>query len=455
MLIFLKVNKFIFLGNFMNFDFKAETPGDELHCAFQRVPRTEYAHFGSLEGRRVCVLNAAHHLAAIVLKPLSYLFYGCFSLAMGLLLEIGALGSYRLRTLSAGRDWILTGCVAPLGQIFQLFKSTMGILHPGFYFKEDELEGYFAKLADIAEQSGAEPQFIDLLRDGATIIYKRQAGPSLTYYQTLFKEDFSFITEKLSGSDLSSEEKMAILKMLDPRQDEESGLRACWPGLGRILEYMCQSLNVPNDPIKIIPWLVERVQEESLNTLAMQEDVQGTLLQLMDVIPTLKLDPTHVVNVLIAKFGTHLHLSQNLIERASHDSWLHTFAFTNEEEEALLNSFNDIYTEEKLMDYLLDQINSQPDGKPGLKILRDHMIQTLCNQISDQELEDAKEDVQQHLGISDLLADDPAMYVKSRYFLYPSVDPSDERATDLNEEGIRRFAETLENNPFNYFKEDI
>ena len=56
--------------------------------------------------------------------------------------------------------------------------------------------------------------------------------------------------------------------------------------------------------------------------------------------------------------------------------------------------------------------------------------------------------MEDELGISSALSDEPIFYVKLHYLLHPLVEPEDERSTDLNEEGIRAFAATLEKNPF-------
>lgn len=140
-----------------------------------------------------------------------------------------------------------------------------------------------------------------------------------------------------------------------------------------------------------------------------------------------------------------------MIDKSSKDMMAKTVKLTDDEEENVLNRFNKLYTEKAFTEYLIGRINSQPDGRPGLKEFRNHIIQTLANQVTDREAEASKKEVQDRFGVGEAISDDPVFYVKLHYFLDPDAEPSDEKSSDLNEKGIKAFAATLDSDPFNYF----
>lgn len=68
--------------------------------------------------------------------------------------------------------------------------------------------------------------------------------------------------------------------------------------------------------------------------------------------------------------------------------------------------------------------------------------------MTDEEIEKNKAEMQRKLVLSDDMADDPSSHVKALYHNSPDVDSSDEKFSDVNIEGIKAFAATLEKNPF-------
>ena len=55
---------------------------------------------------------------------------------------------------------------------------------------------------------------------------------------------------------------------------------------------------------------------------------------------------------------------------------------TKDQEQPVVEAFYSyFYTESELKLSLLQQINSQPDGSPGLKLLRDNMFQLLAEKM--------------------------------------------------------------------------
>jgi hypothetical protein len=334
----------------------------------------------------------------------------------------------------------------------------MGILHPGFYFKEDELDLYFAQLAKLAEDLACEQDLVDSFKNGPYIIaVALQTGGARLHYDALFKRDLAIICAKLQGTDLSDDEKMAVLKMFASLpSDLGSGMNSCAPGIGRLLEQIRASLDVPHDPEKVMPWLEMQIKQEILYQIVMQHETEGgKYMQLIDdpQFSKSKMDAAHFGNVLIRDLGDRIELPKNMIDEASQDVIAQIAQLSEQDQEELIDTFNQKYTDQVLADYLVERINSQPDGRPGLKDFRQYMIQILAETVSDEDIEASIKEVQDQFKVGEAVASDPAFYVKLHYFLYPDVDPSDERSTDLNEEGIRAFTATLNRDPFAYFAE--
>lgn len=440
------------------FDYISMQPMDELQSAWERVPSDEYAK-GGLKGRAVCVWKTCYHTIALVLKPIVYIALGSMMVGTNATLQAQCLAQSlerRLDLQQIGTNLILTGLVAPIGQIVQLFKAAMGILYPGFYFREDELSVYFNQLADLAKELDCEPELVDIFKNGAYTVSTSQIMDSQrNYYRALFKRDLAIICEKLSDDALPQDEKISILQMFAPLPSDPSGsgIAACNAGLGRLLEQICACLDVPKQPEKILPWLVVQYKEEILHQMVMQAEVSGKYLRIADLpeMKDSKMDAAHFGNILIVILGEKIGLSEEMIDQASQDIFARNSCLSESEQQELFDQFNQLFTEEALETYLMERINSQPDGKPGLKNLRDYIIQKLAENVSESEIEASKKEVQDKFAVSEILSDEPIFYVKLHYYCYPDAMPSDENSSDLNVEGIKAFTATLENDPFAYF----
>ncbi len=423
------------------FDFISGNPKDELQSAFQRVPSNEFAKIGSFKGRAICVYKICYHAIAGVGKPVVYVTVGLFILTSYKLINAAKLSGFRISPDRVSKNLILTGLVAPLGQIVQLFKAVLGILHPGFYFKEDILNDYCLQLADIAEEIGGEQPLVETLKQGSHLINKNlQTGLARMHYQSLIVNDLALICKKLKERDFSSDQKLAILKMLVPEGDQASGLYACCFGLGRLLEQICSTLEVPQEPEKIVPWLAAQYKEEVLAQIIFQREAKGEFIRILKDDKGKPIDSVHYMNMLIVALGEKIGLPNEVIEKARKDFFVEMGDFFEEDKQKLLDEFHALYTEEALVLFLMQRINSQPDGKPGLKALRTYIMQKLADQASDAELEASKPDIQKKFNVDDEMADDPGYYVMLHYFLHPEIDRFDDRHTDLNEKGIRAFA---------------
>jgi hypothetical protein len=456
-------------------DHVTDNPYDELRYAWHRVPDDEYSKGSSLKGRAICVWKVCYHTGAIVLKPIYY--FAMSKLAtLCVKIEADSIESFTDRTttrIDSGRNYAFTAMVAPLGQIIQLFKATLGILYPGFYFGENEFNVYFNQLVEIAEEVNCEPALIDLLKQGPAIIARtQQFGQSNSYYDSLFKQDLSLICQKLSDAQLPEDEIVAILTMFDTLPSdphpEGSGIYACAPGLARLFERICVSLDVPKESEKIIPWFVTQYKVEILQKMVMQietaneryiyrnDNEDATAKQIEQFFDSAfsvhpQVDPAHFINILIVNIGKEIELPTAVIAKAFQDKSVKMWSMPANEKEELIERFHQMYKEDDLEAFLLEHINSHPDGKPGLKDFRDHMIRVLTEQISAEEIEAYKQEVQDRFAVGKAVADDPIFYVKLHYYLNPDANPSDENASDLNVVGLRAFAATLEQDPFVYF----
>ena len=93
-------------------------------------------------------------------------------------------------------------------------------------------------------------------------------------------------------------------------------------------------------------------------------------------------DPSHRGNAIILAIGDKIGLANQIIERSRHDSMANrAVALRATEEEALLRGFFQLYSDSELALSLLAQINSQPDGSPGLKAVRQTIFQQLCEDL--------------------------------------------------------------------------
>lgn len=421
------------------FDSFNSNPSDELRSSWERQPSSQYSG-NTLVGRVICAWKLCYHSIAIVAKPAMYMTLSLISCIADALFRTSDPNTSINYFQPLRMGFLLTSLVAPIGQTLQICKAAMGIFHPAFYFKEDDLHPYFLHLAAIAKELEGEPDLIEMFEKGASIL--EGVKP---FYRTSYKNCLEVICSKLNDSTLSQNEKMVVLKMFAPlpSDPEESGIYACPPGVGRLLEQICACLDIPKDPKKILPWLETQFKEETLHRLVMQAEASDQNMQ--------DLHAANFGNLLISNLGERIGLPQEMIDNASRDFMVKMSCLSESEKQDWLKQFNQLYTEEVLEAYLIERINSQSDGKPGLKDFRNHVIQVLTEQVSESEIESSKKEVQDKLGISEALADEPIFYVKLHYFLHPDANPSDENASDLNQKGIRAFAATLQNNPFDYF----
>lgn len=475
-------------------DHQATTPSIEMKHAFNRIP-SKYATKSPLRGRVVCIFKVFFHSAGIILKPTFYAFCGISELTELLISKI-----FKLPTETNGKplNYLILCIVAPVGQTLQVGKAGLGILHPQFYFKEESAEAnlpeipnpltanvldplfpiiepeaqvnnlginassekeeeispndpyfiekgwnkYFVRLANVAKSVDCEPKLCEMLKYGTEIrISTKKKGNALAAYDVLFKQDLEIICNKLESAELESIEKKAILEMFADHDDTKtSGLYGCSPIFGRLLEQICDCLNAPQDPKQIIPWLISQHKMEIINIMAMKEELLDKFYSQCAKWSRYKYE-AHLGNLFVAHIGHQVGLQLQTINRAMNDFWYPKIPFSDNDKNNLLIMFMEKYNEKDVLAYIQQKINSQPDGKPGLKSFRNYIIQKLIENVTDTELESSKEKIKKELNIKDIFADDPSFYVQLHYYLNPHMNPSEEASIDLNEAGIKKFIE--------------
>ena len=91
-------------------------------------------------------------------------------------------------------------------------------------------------------------------------------------------------------------------------------------------------------------------------------------------------DPSHRANALIIALCDKLRItSPEIIYRASLDNMAHRMKpMEANQVKAVMDKFNEKCTTQGLQESILQRINSQQDGTPGLKILRDQIFAVLA-----------------------------------------------------------------------------
>ncbi len=427
---------------------------DELAYALQRTYAENLNGLFSLKGRAVCVLKVVTHASCIVLKPLLYLVakvVNSINLPVPDQLheadkkdpDFDLEAAKAIKNNKELRKRVLTVdplalIAAPIGQIIQLFKAALGILYPAFYFKNDELSPYIKELAETAKAVGNSPDLIKSLEKGSAIIHKSLSEfPNREYYYAQFLRDFKFICEKFKDPQITNARKQSLLAMLNPAN--KSGIRGCPGALGRILQQMCVSINVPEDPQNVIPWVVDQIKGEIINTMCMQASTPRKAgkqyPEWHSPVRELAHDPAHRGNTLILTIGDKVGLSAEVMERAKHDIVAEKMqgVLSQQQVDIVMEAFQEEYQKTELVKCTLEQINSQADGSPGLKPFRDHVIQVLSGKIEEQE--------------PDL---EPTTAAVKRYYLNGGEGkPGEVGFNNLNEKAIKDFAATLgDKNPF-------
>lgn len=441
--------------SFSFWDGIVSTPEEEVALCLQRVHSSHHGDATSLEGRAWCLLRVGTHAAGIGVKPLMYSGYWATQKATLALLPslfdstdpsfrqfsrenpdeakvIAALlqSNELLERNVALVDGVLwCALVSPITQTVQVLKAAGGLFHPGAYFKNDPFVPIFAILESVAREVGCSQELVDAFHDGANLIkVKLYLLPNRDYYLAAFHRDLAEISETMRGPELPPERKLFLLSMLDPLSSD-SGMKGCAPALGRILESIVAHLNVPSDPREALAHLASQAKHEVISRMVMATEralnAGEPMSDWQTIVHESAHDPAHRGNALVLVLGDRIGLSQKTMTHARHDKFaVRSKPLTQPEKTALERSFFDHCTKEDLLQSLLFQVNSQPDGSAGLSELRAAIFRCLC------------EDLDSRSGGEDTSLEAVRLYYKNE----GQGSPTDPAFTDLSACAISTFA---------------
>jgi len=448
------------MGSF--FDAIVISPSEELKLPFEKIDSNGYDSIFSVRGRVACLFRTITHAIGIPFKPIYYIgFWASTKMSISLIpslpkdaLKGKGFEEYQkeypdearvIQTLVDNPELLerlerevssapYCALVSPFSQTAQVFKSVLGIIHPGFYYQHDPFITIFQNLSKQAKELGCSSELVDALEDGTSHIHtKLHHVSNRDYYYVIFKRDFDYISNSMKRDDIPSNRKLMLLNMLDPLSSK-SGIKGCAPALGRILQQICAQLNIPEEPSAAILHLVNEFKVEIIGRIIMEAEnlPSNTRNHNQILITGMAHDPSHRGNAFVIAMQDVIVFSQDTIQRAQNDSMAsRARPLKKEEKDNLLQYFNEYYTKDDLMNSLLDQINSKEDGTPGLKMIREQIFQILATKLQDNN------------------DNDTSMEAVIKYYHNKGEgSPSDANFTDLNSNAIYDFTSSMTNNPF-------
>jgi hypothetical protein len=398
------------------FDYLAHSPKEELRNAFCRASSDGLEKFGSLKGRSICLLKVLTHTSCIVLKPLFYVLGGIIMTIHTNIAFKGELDAsmfekrpdsykrfqtlennpeFKNRSISSYKKLLLIAPIAILSQIIQVIKAVMGILHPGFYFRNDPLTPLMHRLAVVARRIGGQTSLIQELDKGSKAI--EVSGVNISYVRAKYTQYLNVIVTKLEDPTIPDPRKLSVLSLLNVDEDIDiSGIKGCIAGLGRTLQDMCAMINIPENPAEVVPFFLEKFKKDVLAQMVLSAENLKDFGEWKVIVNKLGWDQAHRGTALTAVIGTPIGLSQEAVAMAYQDPFVaQGIKLTGDESQALLDEFNKRFQARKI-DFLLSMINSaivqdprgQVDVSPGLKVFRQKALEALCNSVTPAMLSD-------------------------------------------------------------------
>jgi hypothetical protein len=331
----------------------------------------------------------------------------------------------------------LCALVSPFSQLFQTVKAAGGIIYPGIYYQNDPFVPVFQVLTDTAIEVGCSQELVECFLEGSKIIHNALKGgiANRDYYYEIFRRDLTFIAEKMNSTEIPKSRKLMLLNILDPCHSK-SGIRGCAPALGRLLQHIVDHLSIPEDPHEAIKHLSDQFKSEIINRMIMKADNTSHAQCVVarqcnhhweNVVASMAHDPSHRGNAFVVAMGRKIGVSEAMYQRAANDNMAHRIQpLTPEQEMYVLRAFNSYYTHDELVKSLMEQINSKPDGSPGLKLLRENIFEILAARYAERVR----------------TGEDTTFEAVRHYYLNKGEGrPTDPSFTDLNEYAIEDILE--------------
>jgi len=381
------------------FDYTAFTPKEELQLALERTYSGTRGNFCSLEGRLVCLIRVITHVVSIVLKPLYYLVscaLGRFTIIIMATVPDAVIASQNSRKEKSALDaeaiannpelqqrfhsnfngLVKAAPLCFLSQIIQMCKAALGILHPGLYFKNDNLAPYFRLLANEAKELNLHPELIQKLNDQSVILHHSlRQNPGAAYYCAEFEHSLDTITKKFPN--LPRERKIELLSTrLNPEVKGE-GLNACPSGLARTLQILCIEMDFSiNSPEELQAALIKQFYSQILTTMIDKAEYskgQITVPSWAVAVRSLAHDPAHRENTLILTLGRD-YLSEDLVQLAEQDIMAHAL-LEERDKAAIVEIFTQLSTPQEFEAFVLQTVNRGEDGSLGIPDIRNYIVQ--------------------------------------------------------------------------------
>lgn len=373
-------------------------PIKELQTAFNKAERPA----GSMGKLRVyCLLLAPAHLANVVVKPIIYTALAVGCLALTLLCIAG--DGYHLVPEFAKRTILYTCCavVAPVGQVFQLYKATLGVFNPNIYFAPgrrprlalDPLKAemdseplrpmryYASKLVEhvdeVVEKGGLSViqsnalsrlrSYLDhnVFKDRIDSTIRFNPAYSVSLPQSGL-ESYRTLCKRFSEEDFPLEKKKEALLRY------ESERHQCVPGEANLLTDICSALDEPADIALRIPWLIARYKVEVLRNLSSEKDVDANF-----------------INYLFKSKGELLGLPAAVIKTAKADCFADIHAHSHLVG-LIISEYKTKISPKDLFSFIENYINEASSSR---KAFRAEILGLMANEVSDELVAGAEENI--------------------------------------------------------------
>ena len=242
---------------------------------------------------------------------------------------------------------------------------------------EDNLQPYAVELAgqiDIIVRTLATPdkKKVNNLRNLAVFLKTNQhkqeiidyckASSQPQYQNSLYQSytgSFKTLCDFFKDKDFPLEKKMEVLERFQAER------HICVPGRVALLNDICNSMDEPVGVAEKLPWLIARYKIEILRAVIKE---------------------VHSLNTVIIKHGIEFGLPASVISAAKAD--LHIPAFAGYVPQNYMQTYRSSCTAAGCVDFLEDYINSD---LPGRGAYRSHILGILADQVTDEQVDDEKE----------------------------------------------------------------
>ncbi len=315
-------------------------------------------------------------------------------------------------------------------------------------------------LSKIARKAGCLPRIVAALKRGTNILARGLASledKQQLYYLFIYKRAFALMYEKFNEPTYPKEKIVTLLSPLEPSAEVDkdgapvdSGMKACPQGVGALLETIRNTIDVPADPQKILPWLRVQYAETVINTMVAQAakrnkpelEAQADKEHPWRKILRDKCHDTNQVNAIIKMIGGLANLPAEMIKIAKKDDYAPVVPSIAE---ALADTFLELHTVEGFNAFMLGRINGSSCADRGLQEYREYIIKTLGQAASDTEIVASRPAIAKAYAAFGVDASDIDLSYYAQYHYCIKRDefliPTSDKLFNLNMKAIKKFIE--------------